>query len=77
MEEKETAMRDFIECLLTNYLRSKHGDRGDTSFVHAPIEISASPEEGVRLIRAFLRVKQPELRAAEDFSLSPPRSPYR
>ena len=27
------------------------------------MEIDASPEEGARLIRAFIRIKQPELRA--------------
>jgi hypothetical protein len=58
MEEKETAMKDFIEYLLEGFLRNEHGD------VLAPVEISASPEEGVLLIRAFLRIKQPELRAA-------------
>ncbi len=60
MEEKETTAKDFIEYLLEAILRSKNGD----NFVHTPIEISASPEEGVRLIRAFIRIKQPELRAA-------------
>jgi hypothetical protein len=64
MEEKETAMKDSIECLLEGLLRNKHGDDGHASSVHAPIESSASPEEGVLLIRAFLRIKQPELRAA-------------
>ena len=64
MEEKETTKKDFIEYLLESILRSKHDDRSNTSFVHAPSEISASPEEGVRLIRAFIRIKQPELRAA-------------
>jgi hypothetical protein len=58
MEEKETTMKDFIEYLLDGLLRNEHGD------VHTPVEISASPEEGVLLIRAFLRIKQPELRAA-------------
>ena len=58
MEEKETTMKDFIEYLLEGLLRNKNGD------VPTPVEISASPEEGVLLIRAFLRIKQPELRAA-------------
>jgi hypothetical protein len=58
MEEKETKMKDFIEYLSEGLLRNKHGD------VPTPVEISASPEEGVLLIRAFLRIKQPELRAA-------------
>jgi hypothetical protein len=64
MEEKETTTKDSIECLLEGLLRSKHGDGSKISVVHAPIESSASPEEGVRLIRAFHRIKQPELRAA-------------
>jgi hypothetical protein len=64
MEEKETTTKDSVECLLDGLLLSKHGDSSKTSVVHAPIEISASPEEGVRLIREFLRIKQPELRAA-------------
>jgi hypothetical protein len=64
MEEKETTTKDSIECLLEGLLRSKHGDGSKISVVHAPIEISASPEEGVHLIRAFRRIKQPELRAA-------------
>ena len=62
MEEKETTMKDFIEYLLEGLLRNKHGDDGH--IVPTPVEISASPEEGVLLIRAFLRIKQPELRAA-------------
>jgi hypothetical protein len=62
MEEKET--KDPIEYLLEGLLRNKHGDDGHIGFVPAPVEISASPEEGVLLIRAFLRIKQPELRAA-------------
>jgi hypothetical protein len=64
MEEKETTKKDSIEYLLESILRSKHGDGSNASFVDAPIELSASPEEGVRLIRAFIRIKQPELRAA-------------
>ena len=61
-KKKETKMKDFIEYLLEGLLRNKHGD-GALAFP-TPIEISASPEEGVLLIRAFLRIKQPELRAA-------------
>jgi hypothetical protein len=63
-EEKETTMKGSIEYLLEGLLRNKHGDDGHFGFVPAPIEISASREEGVVLIRAFLRIKQPELRAA-------------
>ena len=64
MEEKETTMKDSIECLLEGLSRNKHGDDGYIGVVPTPPEISASPEEGVLLIRAFLRIKQPELRAA-------------
>jgi hypothetical protein len=63
MEEKEATTQDSIESLLKSILRSKDGYR-NTNFAHQPIEISASPEEGVRLVRAFIRIKQPELRAA-------------
>jgi hypothetical protein len=64
MEEKETTTEDSIEYLLGNILRSKHGYSSNASLINAPIENPASPEEGVRLIRAFIRIKQPELRAA-------------
>jgi hypothetical protein len=63
MEEEKPTTKDSIEYLLEAILRSKNGF-GNTSFVRAPVEISAPPEEGVRLIRAFIRIKQPELRAA-------------
>jgi hypothetical protein len=64
MEEKEPTTKDPIEYLLESILRSKNRGGGNTNYVHAPVEISASPEEGVRLIRAFICIKQPELRAA-------------
>ena len=44
--------------------QDEHADVDDTSFEGAPIEVYAPPEEGGRLIRAFIRIKQPELRAA-------------
>ena len=57
MEEKETKTKNSIEYMLDSILsQDKHAD-----VVRAPM---VSPEEGVRLIRAFIRVKQPELRAA-------------
>ena len=64
MKEKETKTEDSTEYILDNISRSSHADIGDTSFDCAPTEIYASPEEGVRLISAFIRIKQPELRAA-------------
>jgi hypothetical protein len=64
MEEKETKPKDSIEYILESILKilsqDKHADVGDR-LVRAPM---VSPEEGVRLIRAFIRIKQPELRTA-------------
>jgi hypothetical protein len=64
MEEKEIPTEASIESFLASLLLNKHVDGGNASVVHAPIEISASPEEGARLVRAFLRIKRPELRVA-------------
>jgi hypothetical protein len=71
MKEKETKAKDSIEYILEGLLeiisqdkRVDHADGDDTSFVRAPKEIYASPEEGAHLIRAFVGIKQPELRAA-------------
>ena len=68
MEEKEPKPRDSIQSLLERLFemlpRDENPDVGDISFVRPPIEIYASPEEGARLVRAFIRIKQPELRAA-------------
>ena len=68
MEEKETEAKDYIEYILESISailsQDKHADVDDASLVHAPTEIYASPEEGARLIRAFIRIKQPALRAA-------------
>ena len=46
MEKKEATKKDSIEYLLKRILRSRHGGGSNTSFVDAPIELSASPEEG-------------------------------
>jgi hypothetical protein len=64
MKEKEITRKDSIEYLLDSLLLCKNGDCGNTRLAHEQIEPSASPEEGVLLIRAFIRIKQPELRAA-------------
>jgi hypothetical protein len=64
MQENETITEDYIEYLLRSIFRSKHIDSRNAGLVDAPIESPASPEEGVRLIRAFICIKQPELRAA-------------
>jgi hypothetical protein len=64
MQEKKTITKDTLEYILDSILRGKHGDGSNTNLIDAPTEITASPEEGVRLIHAFIRIKQPELRAA-------------
>ena len=51
MEEKETTMKNSIECLLEGLLRNKQGDEGHVGFVPALVESAASPGEGVLLIR--------------------------
>jgi hypothetical protein len=67
MEEKESkpnySIQYILERLSEIILRDENAD-GDTSFLSTPTQIDASPEEGARLIRAFIRIKQPELRAA-------------
>ena len=68
MEQKEASHKDSIEHILESILeflsQDKHAIVCDTDIARKPTEIYASAEEGVRLIRAFIRVKQPELRAA-------------
>jgi hypothetical protein len=58
MEDNETEMKDSMESILNIFLRIKHDDRANTA------ASDASPEEGVRLIRAFINIKHLELRAA-------------
>ena len=68
MEEKENKTEDSIEYILKSLLeilsQDKHTDVDNINFVHESSEIYASPEEGARLIRAFIRIKQLESRAA-------------
>jgi hypothetical protein len=68
MEQKEANHKDSIEYILESILeilsRDKRAIVCDTSVAREPKEIYASAEEGARLIRAFIRIKQPELRAA-------------
>jgi hypothetical protein len=64
MKEKEGKTKDSIEYLLEVISTTRRGDRINTSVARELNEVSASPEEGVRLIHAFIRIKQPELRAA-------------
>lgn len=68
MEEKAADPKDSLEYILQTILavisQNKRANVRDTSLAREPTEIYASAEEGARLIRAFIRIKQPELRAA-------------
>jgi hypothetical protein len=68
MEAKAAHPKDSIEyilqSILVNISQDKRANVRDTSVAREPTEIYASAEEGARLIRAFIRIKQPELRAA-------------
>jgi hypothetical protein len=65
MEEKEPKPKSSIQYILERLseiiLQDENAD-ADTSFLSTSTD--ASPEEGARLIRAFIRIKQPKLRAA-------------
>jgi hypothetical protein len=61
MEEKEpkpNAIKRILQRLSDTLRRDEHADVGDSSFEDAPIEVYASPEEGARLIRAFMRISR-------------------
>jgi hypothetical protein len=68
MEEKEASDKEPIEYILETILELISQDRRanvrDTNDAREPMEIHASAEEGARLIRAFIGIKQPGLRAA-------------
>jgi hypothetical protein len=68
MEEKEPESKDSIQYILERLSeilpQEANADSDDTSSASATMEIDATPEEGGRLIRAFIRIKHPELRAA-------------
>jgi hypothetical protein len=68
MEEKEPEPKDSIQYILQilsdSFSRDANADSDDTSSASATMEIDATPEEGGRLIRAFIRIKHPEVRAA-------------
>src|SRR5271169_4269721 len=67
MKESERKTKDYIEYILRILLDiisyGKH-TVSDASVVLRSMGLYASPEEGALLIRAFIRIKQPELRAA-------------
>ena len=68
MEEKEPKPKDSIQYILQHLSdilpQNANADSAHTSSASAAMEIHATPEEGGRLIRAFIRIKHPELRAA-------------
>jgi hypothetical protein len=45
-----------------SHFQSEHGDSSKNDLLLFPIEIYALPEEGAKLVRAFVRIEQPELR---------------
>jgi hypothetical protein len=45
-----------------SHFQSEPGDSSKNDLLLFPIEISALPEEGAKLVRAFVRIEQPELR---------------
>jgi hypothetical protein len=62
MEDGEPKRDTFMRILqhISDIIEHiKYADSDETS-----PEAHASPEEGARLIRAFIRIKRPELRAA-------------
>ena len=68
MEKEEANPKDSIEYILESILeilsQDKRANVSDTVYAREPTDIYASPEEGACLIRAVIRIKQPELRAA-------------
>jgi hypothetical protein len=64
MKGKGIKTGDSIDYILASLLKSQSGSDGDKISVRKSIEIYASPEEGVRFIRAFIKIKQPAFRAA-------------
>jgi hypothetical protein len=68
MEEKEPKTKDSTQFILQRLFeilpQDANADSAHTSSASATMEIHATPEEGGRLIRAFIRIKHPELRAA-------------
>jgi hypothetical protein len=62
-EPEHSALR-ILQHISDLLPKEEQADMSDTNFVDAPINIYASPEEGERLIRAFIRIQQPAMRAA-------------
>jgi hypothetical protein len=64
MKDKRRKTGDSIDYLLESLLKSESSHHEDKTSVRESIEIYASPEEGVRLIHAFTKIKRPAFRAA-------------
>ena len=64
MKDKRRKAGDSIDFILENLLESQSSYQENKASVHKAIEIYASPDEGVRLIRAFIQIKQTVFRAA-------------
>jgi hypothetical protein len=66
MEEKEDNLKDSIENIVESLLEitSQYSLANGTSFACEPTGIYASAEEGASLVRVFIRIKQPDARAA-------------
>jgi hypothetical protein len=62
-EPEHSALR-ILQQISDLLPKEEQADVSDTNFVHAQMNIYASPEEGERLIRAFIRIQQPAMRAA-------------
>jgi hypothetical protein len=66
MQENGANRQDSIESIVENLLEitSRYSCANDTSLAREPMEIYASAQEGARLMRVFIRIKQPDARAA-------------
>ena len=64
MKEEEADAREAINYILGILSQEKPRDIRERSVARDPTEIYASAEEGARLIHSFVRIKDPELRAA-------------
>jgi hypothetical protein len=66
MQEKEVSPKGSIESIVDNLskISSQYSRANDASVAPEAMEIYASAEEGARLMRVFIRIKQPDARAA-------------
>jgi hypothetical protein len=62
--EPKSPIANILQRLSEILPQSELEEMGNTSATRGSFEIYAAPDEGQRLIRVFMRIKQPELRAA-------------